>query len=108
MNTPTGTSDQIGPTSSFFGDQNQMLGGFIAGVAATSHHESIRVWQKHHRYDEWEFIGLDMGVFGIQVGMGNAASAPAGTGQQSPPQNSGFSLGSGGPTSSPPSPPPNF
>lgn len=86
----TGTnSSQIGPTSSFFGNQNQIQGAFIAGVAATSHHESIRIWQKHHHYDEWEFIGLDMGVFGIQVGTGTSA-AP---GMSQPNPGNGFSPG---------------
>ena len=91
MNPPTGDSGQIGPTSSFFGNQNQIQGAFIAGVAATSHHESIRIWKKHHHYDEWEFIGLDMGIFGIQVGMQTSA----------PGQGSGFSQGPMGPTNSP-------
>jgi hypothetical protein len=108
MTTPTGTSDQIGPASSFFGGQNQIQGAFIAGVAPTSHHDAIKVWQKHHRYDQWEFIGLDMGVFGVQVGLGNAAAAPAGVGQQSPQQSSGFSMGTAGTGSSPASPSPNY
>jgi hypothetical protein len=57
-------------SSSFFGNNNEVQGAFIVGVAATSHHESIKVWNKKHHYDEWEFIGMDMGVFGIQVGVG--------------------------------------
>jgi len=101
MNSPSGESGQIGPTSSFFGNQNQIQGAFIAGVAATSHHESIRVWQKHTHYDEWEFIGLDMGVFGVQVGMPGAASGSMGMGQQPTSQGPGFMQGSFG---SPPSP----
>ncbi len=101
-----GGSSQIGPTSSFFGNQNDVQGAYIAGVAATSHHESIKVWQKHHHYDEWEFLGIDMGIFGIQVGMPGSSSAPTGIGQQSTPQGSGFSSGSsqgsfGSTTSSP-------
>ena len=101
MNPPTGGFGQTGPTSSFFGSPNEIHGAFIAGVAATSHHESIKIWQKHHHYDEWEFTGLDMGVFGIQIGMPGYSSAPAGTGQQSPSQGSGFSQGSFGSTNSP-------
>ena len=93
--------DQIGPTSSFFGSQNQIQGGFIAGVAATSRHESIKVWQKHHRYDQWEFIGIDMGVFGVQVGMGNFSSGASGMGQQNSPQGGGFSPGGFGNNNSP-------
>jgi hypothetical protein len=101
MNSPAGSSGQIGPTSSFFGNQNQIQGAFIAGVAATSHHESIKVWQKHHHYDEWEFLGIDMGIFGIQVGMPGSSSGPTGMGQQPTSQGSGFSPGSFGSTTSP-------
>jgi hypothetical protein len=101
MNSPLGGSSQTGPTSSFFGD-NQIQGAFIAGVAATSHHESIRIWQKHHHYDEWEFLGIDMGIFGIQVGMPGGSSAPGGMGQQTPAQGSGFSQGGFGSTPSSP------
>ncbi len=76
-------------SSSFFGNSNDIQGAFIAGVAATSHHESIKIWNKHHHYDEWEFLGIDMGIFGIQVGMpGGAASSPNGFAQ--PQQNQSF------------------
>lgn len=98
MNPPTGGSGQTGPTSSFFG--NQIQGAYIAGVAATSHHESIKIWQKYHHYDEWEFLGLDMGIFGIQVGMPGSFS-PTGMGQQPTSQGPGFSPGSFGSTPSP-------
>jgi type II secretory pathway pseudopilin PulG len=101
MSPPAGGSSQTGPTSSMFGNPNEIQGAFIAGVAATSHHESIKIWQKHHHYDEWEFLGIDMGIFGIQVGMPGGSSGPAGMGQQSTPQGSGFSQGSFGPTNSP-------
>jgi len=87
-------SAQSGSSSSFFGNSNGVQGAFIAGVAATSHHESIRVWQKHHHYDEWEFLGIDMGIFGIQVGMpGGVGSSPNGMGQQSPTQGFGSPQG---------------
>jgi len=95
MSAPTGDSGQIGPTSSFFGSSsNQIQGAFIAGVAATSHHQSIGIWQKHHHYDEWEFIGIDMGAFGVQVGMPGSSAGPIGMGQQSTPFGSSFSPGS--------------
>jgi type II secretory pathway pseudopilin PulG len=42
-------------------------GGFILGVASTSHQESIRVWNKQTYYDEWEFLGIDQAVFGISI-----------------------------------------
>lgn len=101
MNTSTGSSAQFGPSSSFFGAPGQIQGAFIAGVAATSHHESIKVWKKHNHYDEWEFVGLDMGVFGVQVGMPSVSSGPTGLGQPSTPQGSTFSPGSSGSTPSP-------
>jgi len=101
MNPPTGGSGQTGPTSSFFGNQNEIQGAYIAGVAATSHHESIKIWKKHHHYDEWEFLGIDMGIFGIQVGMPGNSSGPTGVGQQPTSQGPGFSQGSSGSTPSP-------
>jgi hypothetical protein len=88
------SSSQIGPTSSFFSNSNGVQGAFIAGVAAPTSHESIRIWQKHHHYDEWEFIGLDMGIFGTSVGLPATASSPTGMGQQPSQQGSSFSLGS--------------
>jgi len=99
-NSPAGGSGQIGPTSSFFGNQNETLGAYIAGVAATSHHESIKVWQKHRHYDEWEFLGIDMGIFGIQVGM-PGSSGPTGMGQQPTTQGPGFTNGPPGITPPP-------
>jgi len=96
-NSTAAGSSQIGPTSSFFGSSsNQIQGALIAGVAATSHHESIRIWQKHHHYDEWEFLGIDMGIFGIQVGMPGVSSGPTGMGQQSPSQGFGSPQGNFG------------
>jgi hypothetical protein len=63
--------------SAFFGQKNgQMLGAFIVGVAPTSHKASIRVLNKHTRYDEWEFMGLDTG--------GTAIMAPGAGGVQPP------------------------
>ncbi len=43
--------------------------GFIMGVAPTSNAKSIRVWNKHDHYDHWEFLGIDRGLFGVQVGL---------------------------------------
>ena len=92
MNSPTGGSSPFGATPSSVG-QEQIPGAFIAGVAATSHHASIKIWNKHHRYDEWEFVGIDMGVFGIQVGTGGSSFGQSGATQQSPSQGTGFSRG---------------
>ncbi len=90
-----GGGAQLGSTSSMFGGSNDIQGAFIAGVAATSHHASIRIWQKHQHYDEWEFLGIDMGIFGVQVGMGGGSAAPGMT-QPTSPQGSSFSSGSSG------------
>ena len=66
------TSPQFSQMSlSSSNSDNPTMGGFIVGVAPTRHRESIKVWNKHKHYDEWEFIGTDMGIFGIQVGMPN-------------------------------------
>lgn len=89
-----GFSSQTGSSSSFFGNSNGVQGAFIAGVAATSSHESIRIWNKHHHYDEWEFIGIDMGSFGMQIGMPTSSPGQVGAGSQSMQQGSGFSQGS--------------
>ncbi len=71
-------------SSSFSSSGGDIQGAYIAGVAATSHHESIKVWNKHHHYDEWEFLGIDMGIFGVQVGMpgGGAGMNPTSQPQQ--------------------------
>jgi type II secretory pathway pseudopilin PulG len=100
MNQPLGGSNQTGATSSMFGNANDIQGAYIAGVAATSKHEAIQVWHKYSHYNEWEFIGLDMGVFGIGVGL--PGSGGSGMGQQNPSQGSGLSTGSFGLNSAPP------
>lgn len=71
--------------SSFFG-RNQMQGAFIVGVASTSHHQSIGVFDKHTEYDEWEFLGIP-GAPGAPNIMG--PGAPPGAGGQ-PGQPGGF------------------
>jgi hypothetical protein len=50
------------------------------GVAITSHKQSIRIWNQKTRYDEWEFIGVDMGAFGIATSI---PGLPQGAGVQS-------------------------
>jgi len=71
-------SEDSGQTSSSFGNSNDLIGGFIAGVAPTSHRASIRIWEKHKRYDQWEFLGIDLGIFGIQVGSPTPQPTPGG------------------------------
>jgi len=84
---------------------NPIQGAFIVGVAPTTHHESIRIWNKKQHYDEWEFLGIDLGALGIQVGLPAGATAQPGTNPQLGPNpqpassNSGFSLGGTNPTS---------
>jgi hypothetical protein len=95
------TSSQ--PSSAFFGSGNQVQGAFIVGVAATSHRASIRVWKKYTHYDEWEFVGIDLGALGMQVGMPAFSTGP---GQQPIPQSRRASPGFMNPTSSPTSTPP--
>jgi type II secretory pathway pseudopilin PulG len=70
------SSNSSGSTSSgqmssgFFGAGNQGGGTFIVGVASTSHKQSIRTLNNKTHYDEWEFIGVDLGALGF------AASIP--------------------------------
>lgn len=109
-----GSGSQQGspPTSAFFGSDNQMVGGFIVGVAATSHKESIRTWNNRTHYDEWEFIGVDLNLLGIsagpvlggttgqsqgQSGLGGQSSGPSGIPYPASPPGFG--------TPSPPPPP---
>jgi type II secretory pathway pseudopilin PulG len=63
-NSPGSTSSAQG-NSAFFGSSNQGGGMFIVGVASTSQKKSIRIWNKKTHYDEWEFIGVDLGALGI-------------------------------------------
>ncbi len=91
--------------SGFSMGSSQGGGTFIVGVASTSHKQSIRTWNKKEHYDEWEFIGIDLGALGIatsipglpqgfQSGQGNQSGGfgqgnqPGGFGQGNQP--SGF------------------
>ena len=55
-------------SSAFFGEGNEIQGAFIVGVASTNRRESIRIWNKHKKYDEWEFIGVDLAALGMAPG----------------------------------------
>jgi type II secretory pathway pseudopilin PulG len=87
--------------SGFSSGTPQGGGTFIVGVASSSNKQSISTWNKKTRYDEWEFIGIDLGAlgiatsipglpqgFGTQPGQGNQ---PGGFGQGNQP--SGFGQG---------------
>ena len=39
-------------------------GTFIMGVASSSTEDSIRVWNNHSEYDEWEFLATDVNLVG--------------------------------------------
>jgi type II secretory pathway pseudopilin PulG len=95
-----GQTDQTNSqtASAFFGSGNEVRGAYIVGVAPTSHHESIRIWRKYTHYDEWEFVGIDLGALGMQVGMPSFSS---GGGQPPIPQTPDTSPGSANPTGSP-------
>lgn len=48
-----------------FDEPVEMRGAFIVGVASSSRRESIRIWNRRTRYDEWEFLGIEGGSSGI-------------------------------------------
>jgi len=86
--------------SSFFGD-NKTQGAFIVGVASTSHHHSIGVFDKRTEYDEWEFLGIP-GAPGAPNIMGPGAvpgvgaqpgQSPNGRPGSNPNSGGGFHLG---------------
>jgi type II secretory pathway pseudopilin PulG len=81
----TGNQTGSGGQSAF---SNQMMGGFIVGVASTSHKNSIRVWNNKSRYDEWEFLGVQQGTGGSVIP--GQPMQPTGTGQ-----NPGLGTGGG-------------
>ena len=101
-----GNSPGAQQNSAFSGEGNQGGGIFIVGVASTSHKQSFRIWNQKTHYDEWEFIGVDLGALGIatsipglpqgaggQPGQGGAAGAFGGLPQGNrgtPGQNQGM------------------
>jgi len=103
----SGQSQQETSSSSFFG-KNNLVGAYIVGVASTSHHQSIGVFNHRTEYDEWEFLGVP-GAPGAPVlrgpSVGPAGGAQPGqtpfSGPSSQPNSSGgFHLGPS-PTSQP-------
>jgi type II secretory pathway pseudopilin PulG len=78
--TPNGETPQQSSSSTSSSD-NEVKGAFIVGVASTSTKRSIRVWNNHDRYDEWEFLGIGTtatGAAAVQPG------APSSSGQAGP------------------------
>lgn len=73
----TSTSE---PAFTLGSSDNQVKGAFIVGVASTSKHKSIRVWNDHDRYDEWEFLGVGMNIAGGVPAQGAGTPASPGSG----------------------------
>ena len=86
---PGGNPSNTQQSSGFSMGTSQGGGTFIVGVASTSHKQSIRTWNQKTHYDEWEFIGIDLGALGIATSM---PGLPEGVGGQQGqgPQPSGF------------------
>lgn len=65
-----GDEEESGKKSSFFGDDKEIKGAFIIGVASKSNKNSIRVYNNKTRYSDWEFLGVGQGVGGTVPGQG--------------------------------------
>ncbi len=73
-------------SSSVFGNPG-VQGAFIVGVASCSDKPSIRIWNQHGHYDEWEFLGptyLPSSVSPRPVLVASPAAAPPGAGPRVP------------------------
>jgi type II secretory pathway pseudopilin PulG len=82
---PGGSTSSAQGNSAFFGEGIQGGGMYIVGVASTSHKQSIRTWNQKTHYDEWEFIGVDLGALGIATsipGLSQGNSGQPGQGGQ--------------------------
>ena len=75
-----GNSSNAQQNSGFSMGTSQGGGTYIAGVASTSHKQSIRTWNQKTHYDEWEFVGVDLGALGTATSI---AGLPQGVGAQS-------------------------
>jgi type II secretory pathway pseudopilin PulG len=111
-----GSSSNAQQNSGFSMGTSQGGGTFVVGVASTSHKQSIRTWNQKTHYDEWEFLGIDLGALGIATsipglpqGVGaqpNQGNQPNSSGQSNqgnsmaPGQNQSGSSSSGDSTSS--------
>jgi type II secretory pathway pseudopilin PulG len=76
---PGGSPSNTQQSSGFFGQGNPGGGTYIVGVASASHKQSIRIWNQKTHYDEWEFIGVDLGALGIATSI---PGLPQGVGGQ--------------------------
>jgi type II secretory pathway pseudopilin PulG len=115
---PAGSTSSAQGNSSSLGQGIQGGGMYIVGVASTSHKRSIRIWNKKTYYDEWEFIGVDLGALGFatsipglpqgassgqsgQGGQTNTFGQPSTGNPTTPGQNQSMFPPSGGSTSTP-------
>lgn len=96
----SGQGQQGNRGSSFFSN-NKSMGTSIVGVASTSNHHSIGVFDKRTEYDEWEFLGIP-GAPGAPNIMGPGAvpgvgaqpgQSPNGLPGSNPSSGGGFHLG---------------
>ena len=82
--------------SAFFADSDQTQGAFIVGVASPSKKDSIRVWNGHTRYEDWEFLGTTFTPYAVPQ-----LSPPVGQPSQATPSNNQpFNAGPTSPTTS--------
>lgn len=68
---------------------NQTQGAFIVGVASSSKKESIRIWNTHDHYGDWEFLGVPSNVSGTVTSQPPSSGttnpqAPGGQNPQNP------------------------
>jgi type II secretory pathway pseudopilin PulG len=85
---------EVGKSESAIFSDNQVQGVLIAGVASCSDKNSIRVYNKKTKYEEWEFLGVGYQVLGFpgalqpqqpQLGGGTEPSQSGAPGIQTPP-----------------------
>ena len=96
----SGQNQQQNSSSAFFSN-DKSIGAFIVGVASTSHHQSIGVFDKRTEYDEWEFLGIpgapgapNIVGLGAVPGVGpQPGQSPNGLPGSNPNSGGGFHLG---------------
>lgn len=98
LDSSEGSTGQAGRT----GQTGTLLGAFIVGVAPCSNARSIRVFDHHSHYDQWEFLGLKYQPYHLprpaatgatpasEMGIPNPTATPA---PVTPPQGSGAGSG---------------
>jgi type II secretory pathway pseudopilin PulG len=79
-----GAERERSATSAFFGGDKEIQGAFIVGVASSSRRKSIRVWNGRTRYNEWEFIGVDVSPSGMAPAQPSQPSPPGQPGSRAP------------------------